>query len=70
MLGHESLELYHQVAVTTDKKFMKFVVNEHIEKSVAHFLNGMGKGHYECQEIWGEQESFRKKQNKTKNSCS
>lgn len=59
--GYEGLALYHQVAVMTDTKFMKFLVNEYIEKSAVHFLIGMGKGHYECQEIWGEQESFRKK---------
>lgn len=51
----------------TDEKFMKFVTNEHIEKSEAHFLSGMGTSLYECQEIWGEQESFRKKKKKTQN---
>lgn len=50
----------------TDKKFMKFVTNEYIEKSEAHFLNGLYECLYECQEIWGELESFRKKKENPK----
>lgn len=49
-----------------DMKFIKFVINEYIEKSKVYFLNGVGTSHNECQEIWGNKSLSGKKKKKTK----